>query len=82
MKIIALLFALASAFPIQPVDPIEVEFDEYLAGLEQLPTDEYTQLIDRLSGQFETETGKSFDDLQQMSASEFDSFIITLNPQN
>ena len=81
MKIISLLFTLAVSFPIKQVDPIEAEFDEYMARLDKLPTDEYTQVIDRLSGQFKTETGKSFDDLQQMSADEFDNFIINLNPK-
>ena len=80
MKVISLLLStLTLAFPIEPVDPIDAEFDEYLAYLDQLPSDQYTELIDRLSGEFKVETGKSFGDLDKMSSDEFDEFILTLD---
>ena len=79
MKIISLLlFTQTLAFPIEPVDPIDAEFDEYLAYLDQLPADQYTELVDGLSGQFKVETGKSFGDLDKMSSDELDTFILTL----
>ena len=79
MKIL-LLITLTLAFPIEPViDPIDAKFDHFLDYLDQLPTDQYTQLIDRLSGQFKIETGKSFDDLDKMTSDEYDEFVVTLD---
>ena len=80
MNIISLLlFSLTLAFPIEPVDPIDAEFDQFLDDLDQLPTDQYTELIDGLSGLFKVETGKSFGDLDKMSSDEYDEFLLTLD---
>ena len=80
MNIISLLlFSLTLAFPIEPVDPIDAEFDQFLDDLDQLPTDQYTELIDELSGLFKVETGKSFGDLDKMSSDEYDEFLLTLD---
>ena len=82
MKIISLLlFTQTLAFPIEPVDPIDAEFDQFLDDLDQLPTDQYTELIDRLSGLVKVETGMSFGDLDKMSSDEYDEFLLTLDTE-
>ena len=79
MKVISLLSTLALAFPIQPIDQIDAEFANLTAYLNQLPAEQYTELIDTLSGHLKAEIGMSFDDLEKLSSDELDEFILTLS---
>lgn len=65
-----------------PIDPVDAEFASLTAYLDQLPDEQYTELIDILSGQLKTETGMSFDDLEKMSLDELDEFILKLRTES